>query len=842
MLVPKITFNESNIGVSPIRTGIRNRIGIVGEFSRGSANVFNYINGFSDFASLYGSDTTKGSLAFQAAYDQGARDFGIVRVLGHGHVAHGNVLFNGISSKPNRLIFYLKYIGSATAKFNTLLSDPIFTTGSYSGTVNGRYHFYVSDVTSNLATVKFKFISISEAPSINQSVNINWSNVSDSFTVDLINDKGVALTNPALNGVTLKFGTSTQTNTLTLKVGYEWLVRVNSFSYITDIFKDALPNQVTSAFVSSTQGLAPLGTVIANASNNGASFYLDDSDDSFIGKIGEGHSYYFELEEPDAIVKCTASIDANAPTQIIASGPIPSYIKVGATVTSTYSGLVVSGTRVQSLSSSTNQFTNQLETTITLDTPLISPSDSTRSFTFENPNGLSVSPYLESSLQFFQGGVESPRNASLDLFSLSGTPLIRLYAVSPGSWGNNLRVTVYPITQSQFRLIVNDLTAEKYNPPINTEDYIIDLASDNSISSDGSLSALNNSNLIRGVLLPFVANPNGFDANYLNTSPQRLAPPDSSISDPKDKRHVDYYGPTKLTSISLEEGYDGPPVTEDDYIRALNQLREAPVHIILAAGIYEYPRVKSHLITIAEGASELEGLRIAILNARPNLNPLASKQETIGLESKRAVMVNGWSTYAGQPNSPRFGLAPDALYAGKLATIPYYVSPSARTSAGSIIGITEIDTQRYNSLNSLQVYIDARLETLTLDPALEAFFFTSGRTLSSSGAWDRVSIRRTYDIVRMDLFLNLQQYKSEPHTRLLRKQITSSINAYFGVMARNGRIANFKPAICDETNNPSDSYTSGRLDIQVSFLPLFAADYLDVTFIRDSLGGLQVGE
>ena len=68
MLIPQITFNEANVGVQPILPNVRNRIGIVGQFSRGPANVFAYVNGFTEFASIYGSDAASGSIGFQAAW------------------------------------------------------------------------------------------------------------------------------------------------------------------------------------------------------------------------------------------------------------------------------------------------------------------------------------------------------------------------------------------------------------------------------------------------------------------------------------------------------------------------------------------------------------------------------------------------------------------------------------------------------------------------------------------------------------------------------------------------------------------------------------------------------
>ena len=107
MLIPQINFIESNVGSSPVLPNVRNRIGIVGQFSRGLANRFSYVDGFTQFSTLYGSDSATGSLGFQAAWDQGARDFGIIRVLGRSKPAKGQIIFGGTAQIENNIDFNL---------------------------------------------------------------------------------------------------------------------------------------------------------------------------------------------------------------------------------------------------------------------------------------------------------------------------------------------------------------------------------------------------------------------------------------------------------------------------------------------------------------------------------------------------------------------------------------------------------------------------------------------------------------------------------------------------------------------------------------------------------------
>lgn len=738
MKIPNIQFNESNVGITPIQEGILNRIGIVGEFSRGPANTPTFISGYSDFANRYGSDTRKGSLAYQAAFDQGAEEFILYRVLGRAKSARGTVRFANPASKSNILFLNLKFTGEVIDRNLTPLDTLIVSSGRYTGSVSGRYFFKVTGVSTN-ATVKYAFVPLGG------NAVIDWTTVSDSITVSLAADKGVAKL--VSNGVSLTFGVAGQSNDIALRLNDEWSVRVNSNVFSVRINQGDLPNQIANSLIEELAGIEPLGEIVKTQEDDGVVFLLNSD---LAGSVGNRYSYYFELQD---------------------------NISPGITVTN---------------------------------------------------NG-------SSSATSMQGGEDGPRNAVRDFYSLSGIPLLRLFAVSEGTWGNQIRVTIYPFSNSQFRLFVEDLNSSSLNPRLDSETYLLNFTD---IDSAGFLNPLNNSKFIRGAFLPKFTSPDSYDVNLASQSPQRLAPPNVAITNTEDPRHTSFFGPQKLISVALQNGFDGPALTDQDYISGLKDLESQPVHIVLCPGIYQSANVRAALITHAENSKESEGLRIAILSARPNLTPNAAKQETLGFESKRAVMVAGWSTYAGQPNAPRFGLSPDAVYAGKLAASPFYVSPAARRSGGRVFNLTEVDTRLLSGSESLQVFTDARLEILAVDPALQALVFVNGRTLSSDTAWEEVSIRRTYDYIRQDVNRLLQQYKSEPHTELLRRQVASAINAYMQERMRSGEIANFRSTQIDSANNSPESYINGEMNITLAFLPLYAAHYINIAMVRDTQGGL----
>ena len=900
MFIPQVTFNETNVGSRPIQPNLRNRIGIVGQFSRGPANVFSYVDGFTEFANVYGSDSKSGSVGYQAAWDQGPRDFGIVRVLGHGASAKGKSIIAGTAQKDNTLTLSISGVRDLTLESATVFDMRVTNAGSnYTGKVDG---YYVSVVTAidapaaGLAEVKYIFVPTATAntrlealryvtPELLNSVAepapnktrgvfyiayntaLDTSSYSTAYPNLTLIGTGVNTTgaNKAVNignGISLKYGTFINEK-LYLKLNQKFSFEVESFSYEIKFNQGETAVDILNRILSTLQGADPLGNVtldveyLENEVDNYRGtliFELDQNIDAVRGSKGSKYSYTWNLEQPDGLVYL------NNAAWDFAAGDHKLY------TTDTDAQYLVANDTLSFLEGGTNSSLNSTVKVVSvnanipspgiyeilLDEPLgnsgadgaaVGPYPLKISFTSASQSGFQVSDYQQT--KAFVGGTDGPVNASRIFYSLTGRRLIEISAASPGAWGNNLLIDIVPITNSSYRInVANPDGNSNFNPPIVNESFIIDLTKTDALDNKGVITALNDSYLIRGSFLPAVDNPTGFDVNLLQLKPERLAPVNTSIagSDTSSYYHPSYFGTSKLRTISLERGYNGPNITEDDYIQAVKALSGVNVNYICMPGIYtNFKKAQVELVTVAENSSELDGLKIAILNSKPKLRPNQAAKEFEHINSQRAVLITGWSTYAGQSNLDPLSLSPDVLYAGKLATIGFTVSPAARSTAGPVRNITEVDTRNYVSQSSLQAYTDGRMEVLFPESNLGGNFFLTGRTSSSDTAWDRIVIRRTYDVIRQDLFSGLQPYKSEPHTTLLRRQIETSVNAYFSNLARNGKIANFGGALCNNSNNPPENYVNGQVNVSVRFLPLYAADYINITITRDTESGLQIG-
>lgn len=990
MQIPRVKIFEENAGYSPVRTNARNRQGIIAPFSRGPANVMTFITGFNDVADRYGMDSSLGSIAFQTSWDQGGREFGIMRILGTEKSATGKVEFGGYATKANNLLLNLKFIGPPIQKSQRLLKADILTSGNYTGNRSGRYWFRVTDIDEDdFATIKFIFLPLGQEEYINwyprnrdedtipldpnfpdslkdillcqvnqlsginknilkvvgaqsrtfsdmclglgqenescasatvegwevvvEAGQLRWiyriDNSGDTYRLDHENsgyigtlpiavpgttdndyahfsaitetkegrdveDLGQSITGftgnilpdtveptgsmvlnlrtdggapiPVNNGMFLTFDTTASANPVALDVGDMWSVRVNSNTFQIPIYEDATPNQVLTAMEEALSGRNPLGSSLKrNSTDTGVTFGLREE---LAGALGNNYSYFFDLQEPDGDVVTDGSFFSGE-RYIQVPIKFASYIQPGATVNVIESGGVYGVVNVSNPfdafgPDNTDRRIIKQETKVVsveapitggglaviwLDTAITTDFDSVATFHFHNPTGLSMTNYTWYQAKFLQGGQDGPRRAERDFYSLNGTPLLKIVASSEGEWGNSLRIDLYPIDNTRMQLSITDLNKGNYDPPIKDESFIFSFAD---TDEDGFIEPLKESSLVDGIFLPKYANPN-FNVNLLRKSPLRLAPPDNKIGDPSNPAHPERFGPQVMKMVSLEDGYDGPPLIEQDYIQAIDSVRQSPIHFLLTPGVYSNV-VRAKIAGQANSAKELEGLRIGIINARPGLDPASARSETFGFDTDRTVMVAGWTTYNGVLGAERYAASPDSYLSGMLSSKPFFIAPHARTSAGAIAGISEADTDVFSSESQLQLYSDAKLEVIHLDPSLFAYYFLNGRNLSSNTQWDKIHYRRTFNILRMDLFGYLQQFKGEPNTTRILSRIQSGIDAYMATRVRNQQIRNFTPS---QVFNEEPA--SGQILIRVSVIPQYAIDYIDLYLIRDDEGNVN---
>jgi hypothetical protein len=876
--IPSVNFIEQASSTQPIQTGVRNRVLVIGEFDRGPLGP-TYIGGASDFAVRYGADpTNNGSLGVQAILDQGAVNIAALRVIGNEKRAYGQFNITGVATSApgtnydsQQLSLLASTIGNVVPNLNTVLRTNIEASGRYTGSTSSVYNFYVATnfnstavtgyvlkaavgsspaVTVNIPANSWLLTYVNNAPDAGQlsssdfvgatnyilvtaPSNLASAPLSVATTVYGVNATYPTPTSGGIDGLGLTLGFSIQTS-LDLVQGQIFSVTASNFNSLFTPIK-VVPNTTNEVLFnliqSNWQNTGPIGNIsLASSSYSNGYIYASNS---YPGQYGNNLSYSLKFAVPDGTVEASVTSTYTAATGntaasytlTLANTSLTQYIRPGATVSDGGTNININAPTVTSINSATG--------VITLSGGLTASISTAFAVTFTNTSGLSIAQVNVNNNGFstFTSGIDGPKYATRDLYNIQGVKLITLIAVSPGIWANDLSISITNTSNpGQFIINIVDNNANNFNPPLNAESFIVNIS--NFSQTDGSLIDLNGSNYIRGFFVPYLTNGTNYTASLIYDWPQRLLPPIASISDPLDLANPVNYGKTILTNFNLQKGSNGPIVQNSDYYAAIDQAYKIPVHILVTPGVTDIG-VQSALIAHCEASTELEQLRVCILQAPRFLKPEQAKAITSSLSSARAVMVVGWGTYRGSAlDYGNYNLSLDSVLAGRLSALPFYVNTAARRSSGPIGSIYACDTDPYATYSQLQVYAAANLEVVARDPSTQGYYFFTGASLSPSPDLNHISYRRAYDIVRMDLYDNLQTYKSEPLTSTLVTLVTGAINAYMNNKLNSGQIAYF--------NNSSTSVNAGNtpntLAVSFSFAPLGSADSITVYIQRDASG------
>jgi phage tail sheath protein FI len=124
------------------------------------------------------------------------------------------------------------------------------------------------------------------------------------------------------------------------------------------------------------------------------------------------------------------------------------------------------------------------------------------------------------------------------------------------------------------------------------------------------------------------------------------------------------------------------------------------------------------------------------------------------------------------------------------------------------------------------------VDALFFDIGLNQFKFLNGRTTSRNNKEQLVTIRRVALQMMVDLNINTLSLLSSQNDESLRALVASSFDSYLSSRVTSGWIQNFRPTICDVSNNPLSSQTQNRLNISISYTPYFPADIIVIDVIQ----------
>jgi hypothetical protein len=442
--------------------------------------------------------------------------------------------------------------------------------------------------------------------------------------------------------------------------------------------------------------------------------------------------------------------------------------------------------------------------------------------------------------QNMTGGTDSLKSAAATFYDVRGNAILYVKALSPGSAGNNIAVNIKPIKDGEFILEAFETNTAFNNTSLPLESYYL-----SNLSADvesGVYPDTLSSNLIRAYFIPLVTATSELEQTIYEQLPIRIAPPDITITRSDDLSmpiHINHRGESFLQNIKLSGGaeptnYTTESLTEDDYVVAIDRLKEEDVAVIAAPGIYagdtRYTEAINALVTQAEESNAYVGLRLALVSTPPRISVSKARIISNAFNSDRIVLLAGHSRIAAFSGNSNKLASSEGFYAGFIVNTPPYMSPAAQ-STSPLNGVISLDTNY--TLDDLDSLTKFNIEVLHLDPVTKVYKFLNGRTTSATLAERWVSIRRQADHIIMNLFRNLQWAKAMPNDEDLRARVASACDAFLKYEKSRGHITDYRPTIADKSVNSAVDTLTGNLNVLLRYIPVVPADYINLTVIRD---------
>jgi hypothetical protein len=474
-------------------------------------------------------------------------------------------------------------------------------------------------------------------------------------------------------------------------------------------------------------------------------------------------------------------------------------------------------------------------------------------YTQDNYGAASYYPY--------KGGRDSGSFAYRDFYTLDGRPLVRVQSLSPGDYGNKIRVTLIPdeVTEgsARFYLQVEDTSAEVGIGGPKVESFYLD---NKAVNTDtGVYVETETSNLVRVFLIPAIEPSNPIVRAQLLTSeiytqlPLRLAPPleaqDNSYA--SGFTRFSAQGSTTIADVFLRKGTnfsaaDATSAVEArkaGYLEALEKVRSLDVTWIGIAGIYygdsDYKEVFETLKEIVDSSGpSTGGFRRAVVQLSPTVTPRSAGTMRTQVNSPRFIQIAGMAQGRSMSGIAYRSEPVVGAYIGLGASRGPHLSPASTYGERSVVGMT------YSSINptpaTLEAYTQSGTEVFYRDPGLNVFKFLNGISSTTNNLLRHVSVVHSWDQARDRIYQSLLSYRSQNISPQLLSRIASACDAVLAEFVRNEMLSAYQPTICDARNNSEDDARRGIINILIQARPIFPGDYLKVTDILDFRSSLTI--
>jgi hypothetical protein len=925
---PNISFQETVIGPAPTRRPWRDRIGVVGEFSKGPTFPVR-ISSREDFVKNFGDDNTEASLQVQDAQILGASNFTICRAVPDSAAAKGSIIIAGgnlniepivgFSNNPNNsnsvpvtvgrhvgIEFTASYIGSPTLIAPTF--GPIDTTGTFDGAkVTGRANLrlHVIDCvdagptadplhaggtsislncTTSLAGV-YQYITISKTDGVGNNINLIAPFIRPGYTLRTSNAvEGMLILSPVLNHSPTHWGLVVKnlsditavSNVLAAVEVYNPSAAHYIIGYATELVDSSVVNTVVPYFSLNGQSTTVGG--ISYSIDNYFELPVSAVSNDFINfqfhtAPATVTSTLTTVLTPDSFAETVANFKVRYGT---AGATARNLLKGGAvSIPFAYESIIVGGatssaTGAYTSGTPSSQVVNDLAQAIqtnstfssllgavepqvivppykiNLETRLAGTEANRVVITTEDKFAGSVTTDptdFETTVEAITGGFSGPSFALRDFYALNNVPLLRVVATSPGSYGNQLQITIIPETvqgdSASYEIVVTDINTSA----VETERWRL---TNTEINEEGLYLSTVGSKLIRAYFLPrvYTGSAAPVSAPTYKLQPLRSAPALSlqAAAFNSGATAVGAQAGSFIREVNLAGAFDYRPSTitqlearKRGYIAALEQMKSEDVAYLLLPGLTygntSYQEVFEAAVTQVSNAKPENGLRQALFDAPVGISPNQVAPLTARINNERVRLVVGHSTSRSFSGKVYPQVGSSGKMAGLLAVRAPQISAASTFGGFLLDNVLSVDTK--NDPNYLNTVTLAHADVLYFDSGIGGFKFLNGVTTSYNPSRRYGSVRAIMDQLISDLYVSLQWVRSEPNTRELQRRVSASVDARLQQGLRNGSLIRVFPCICGRENNSESDMIAGNLNISIRVTPVFPADFIKVNVVRD---------
>jgi hypothetical protein len=441
----------------------------------------------------------------------------------------------------------------------------------------------------------------------------------------------------------------------------------------------------------------------------------------------------------------------------------------------------------------------------------------------------------------FSNAYVGPRGGFRDYYSLDGTPILRLNTITPGV--QDIRVWIEP-----------DPLSSDDNPNVNIT--VVTTSFGNTTTETGqlrsdSIDAVNgvyqNTGLesITALFLPLVEPAGGrVDPSLYTLLPLRSAPPLGALSTAYNSgaTAVSSAGTAAIAGLPLVGSFnsisptlDNVETTKVSYLQAVKDLAGSDIAFMCIAGLpygnAAYKEVFEAAFEQAKAASPESGLRQVFIEAPFNMAPRQSILLSDSIRNEFVSIINGHVTMALGDGTfaSRVGLT--GYYAGLISSRPPHIAPHSNYNGQYMREI--VNSTSRSDPDSKNQYSRGRVESLHFDRSIGRWKFLNGLTTSTDPTKRYVSVVR----LRLQLMSDLQNYLqwvlAEPNTRALQRKVETAVSAYMNSRLQEGWFLRLGSIVCNESNNSESDMVSGKLFVDISYVPVVPADFIFVTVNED---------